>query len=391
METADLLEIAARGEDGKHQFKANITNAQSLSEELVAFSNSSGGRIFVGISDDGTVSGLTREDIRRLNGLVANSCTNNVRPPINPQTENIATPRGLVMVVTVAEGLSKPYMDNNGTIWVKSGSDKRRVTAREEIQRMFQSAGLIHGDEIPANGLTIADLDTEYFRAFLENSFGESVDNQAVSLPTLLENMNLMQKGIFNVSGALLFAKNPSFKLPIFIVKAISYPGNEIDEGRYNDSQDISGKIADIFQKTMNFVLGNIRHKQEGQGINAPGIPEIPRIVLEELIANSLIHRDYFVSAPVRVFVFEDRVTIISPGHLPNNLTIENIKRGNSNIRNPILASYATRILPYRGLGSGIIRAVKAYPHIEFQDDHAGNQFTAIIRRQPQLAREHST
>lgn len=388
METAELLEIAARGEDGKHQFKANVTNAQSLSEELVAFSNSSGGRIFIGISDDGTVSGLTREDIGRLNKLVANSSTNNVRPPINLQTENIATPGGLVMVVTVVDGISKPYMDNNGAIWVKSGSDKRKVTSREEIQRMFQSAGLIHGDEIPANGLTIADLDTEYFKAFFEKSFGESVDTQSVPLPALLENMNLMKNGIFNVSGALLFAKNPSFRLPTFIVKAISYPGSEIDEAKYIDSQDISGKIADIFQRSMSFVLGNIRHKQEKQGINAPGVPEIPRIVLEELIANALIHRDYFVSAAVRIFVFENRVQIISPGHLPNNLTIENIKSGNSNIRNPILASYATRMLPYRGLGSGIIRALKAYPNIEFQDDHEGNQFSAIIRRQAQLAEE---
>ena len=63
------------------------------------------------------------------------------------------------------------------------------------------------------------------------------------------------------------------------------------------------------------------------------------------------------------------------------DLTIENIKRGNSNIRNPILASYATKILPYRGLGSGIIRALRAYSDIEFEDDHDGNQFKAIIKR----------
>jgi len=247
---------------------------------------------------------------------------------------------------------------------------------------------MIHGDEIPANGLTIADLDTEYFKAFFEKSFGESVDRQDVPLPALLENMNLMEKGVLNVSGALLFARNPSFRLPIFIVKAVSYPGTEIDERNYIDSQDISGKIADIFQRSMSFVLGNIKHRQEEQGINSLGIPEIPRIVFEELIANALIHRDYFVSVPVRIFVFEDRINIISPGHLPNNLTIANIKSGISNIRNPILASFATRILPYRGLGSGIIRALKAYPHIEFQDDHEGNQFSAIIRRQAQSAEE---
>lgn len=382
MEAAEVLELAARGEDSKHQFKANVRNAQSLSEELVAFSNSGGGRLFIGISDSGTVSGLDLDDMRRLNGLVTNVCTQNVHYPINVQTENVVTPGGLVMVITVVDGINKPYMDNNGVIWVKSGADKRKVTSREELQRMFQSAGLIHGDEVPAHGLTVGDLDTQYFENFLERSFGETVDKQGVPLATLLENMNLMRNGTLNISGALLFSKNPSFKLPAFIVKAISYPGTEVDQEKYIDSQDISGKIADTFQRSMSFVLGNIKHKQDDQGINAPGNPEIPRIVLEELIANALIHRDYFVVAPIRLFVFIDRIEIISPGHLPNNLTLENVKRGNSNIRNPILASYATRVLPYRGLGNGIIRALKAYPDIEFQDDRAGNQFKAIIRRQ---------
>ncbi len=382
METAKLLEIIARDEDSTHQFKANVTNAQSLSEELCAFSNSGGGQIFIGISNDGTFSGLAREDMGRLNQLVSNTSTNNVRPPINPRTENVSTSDGLVMVVTVADGVSKPYMDNNGAIWVKCGSDKRKVTSREEIQRLFQSAGLIHGDGVPANDLTIADLDTNYFKAFFEKDRGESVDKQDVPLSGLLENMNLMKNGILNISGALLFAENPSLRLPIFIVKAIAYPGAVIDEENYIDSQDIKGKIADVFQKSMSFVGGNIKHLQKDQGINAPGDWEIPRIAFQELIANALIHRDYFVSAPVRMFVFSDRVEIVSPGCLPNNLTIENIKSGNSNIRNPILASYATKVMPYRGLGSGIIRALKAYPNIEFENATDGNLFKVTVLRQ---------
>lgn len=381
METTELIEIIGRGEDGKHQFKANFTNVNALAAELVAFSNSGGGRIFIGVSDDGSFAGLTRDDMGRLNQLLSNAASQSVRPPINPQTVNISTPEGLVMVVNVPDGVSKPYMDNSGAFWVKSGPDKRKVTSREEIQRMYQSAGLIHGDEIPAAGLTVADLDSEYFWVFFKKNFGESADDLDVALPLLLENMNLMKDGVLNVSGAMLFAKNPSFRLPIFIIKTVAYPGTEIHEEKYIDSQDITGKIADIYHKSMSFVLGNIKHIQKDQGVNAPGEPEIPRIVLEELIANALIHRDYFVSAPVRIFVFQDRVEIISPGHLPNNLTIENIKRGNSNIRNPILASYATKILPYRGLGSGIIRALRAYSDIEFEDDHDGNQFKAIIKR----------
>ena len=106
-------------------------------------------------------------------------------------------------------------------------------------------------------------------------------------------------------------------------------------------------------------------------------------MVFEELITNALIHRDYFVSATIRLFIFPDRIEIISPGHLPNNLTVAKIKLGNSNIRNPILVSFASRILPYRGLGSGIMRALAAWPDIEFIDDRENNLFKAIIKRPP--------
>ncbi|RLB88026.1 MAG: ATP-dependent DNA helicase RecG [Deltaproteobacteria bacterium] len=381
MEIAELLEIIAHGEDSRHQFKANITNETSLARELVAFSNSGGGNLFIGVSDDGTFSGLTREDMGRLNQLVSNAASQQVRPPVNPQTENIATPDGLVMRVIVPDGISKPYMDKDGVIWVKSGADKRKATSREEIQRLYQSAGLIHGDEIPVPGMTLSDLDIVYFKQFFEETFGEPIERQEISLQDILYNMNLMKDGVLNVSGALLFAKNPNLRLPVFIVKAVAFPGNDIHETTYLDSRDITGKLSDIFHQSMSFVLGNIRHIQDDQDVNAPGRPEIPRIVLEELIANALIHRDYFVSAPVRIFVFDNRVEIISPGHLPNNLTVENIKAGNSNIRNPILASYATKILPYRGLGSGITRALKAYPYIDFKDDHDGNLFKVTVWR----------
>jgi len=382
METPELIEIIGRDEDSRHQFKANVTNETSMAQEMVSFSNSGGGSIFVGVSNDGTFTGLTREDMGRLNQLVSNASSQQVRPPINPLTENINTPNGMVMRIEVPDGVSKPYMDKNGVIWVKSAGDKRKATSREEIQRLYQSAGLIHGDEIPVQGLTIADLDIDYFKTFFERNFRESLEEQELSPKVLLKNMNLFKNGAFNVSGALLFAKNPSLRLPVFITKAIAFPGREIHETEYLDSQDITGKIADIFQKSIGFILGNIRHIQKNQGVNASGEPEIPRVALEELVANALIHRDYFVSAPVRIFVFSNRVEIVSPGHLPNNLTIENIKMGNSNIRNPTLASYATKILPYRGIGSGIVRALNAYPNIDFEDNHDGNLFIATVWRE---------
>ncbi len=384
METEELLEIIGRDEDARYQFKANVTNETSFAQEMVAFSNSGGGEIFIGVSNDGTFAGLTREDMGRLNQLVSNAASQHVRPPINPKTENIAAPEGLVMRIVVPDGIGKPYMDKNGVIWVKSGADKRKATSREEVQRLYQQAGLVHGDQVPVPGLTIDDLDVDYFKAFFERQFGESWENQGVPLPVLLQNMNLLKDGVFNVSGALVFAKNPSFMLPVFIVKAIAFPGNDIHATDYLDSRDITGKLADMFHQSLSFLMANLRHVQGDRNVNASGECEIPRLALEELVANALIHRDYFVSAPVRIFVFTDRIEIISPGHLPNDLTIENIKNGNSNIRNPILASYAAKTLPYRGLGSGIIRALREYPDIGFEDDRDGNKFKVIIWRKNQ-------
>ncbi|MGL5110370.1 MAG: RNA-binding domain-containing protein [Vibrio ordalii] len=380
METEELLAIIANGEDSRHQFKENITRTESLVPELAAFSNSKGGLLLIGVTDDGDIQGLTVDDMGRINQLVSNAAKD-VRPPIAVTTENIALPSGMVMVVDVPEGISKPYMDGNLHVWVKNSANKSRVSAREELLRMFQSSALVHADEIPVNGSSVADIDQEFFGAFFEREYGERVEDQDVSRAQLLENMNLAKNGQLNICGALLFASKPHIRLPVFIVKAVAFPGVDIEDEHYIDSQDINGKLSDVFQKVLGFVLANIRHVQNEQSINSVGEPEIPRIVLEELIANALIHRDYFVSAPIKVLVFADRIEIVSPGHLPNNLTIENIKMGNSNVRNPILASFAPKVLPYRGLGSGIKRAIKAYPDIEFIDDRAGNAFKAIIKR----------
>ncbi len=126
---------------------------------------------------------------------------------------------------------------------------------------------------------------------------------------------------------------------------------------------------------------GRLRRVQGDQGFNSPGILEVPEVALQELLVNALVHRDYFTSASIRILVFRDRIDIISPGHLPDSLSIDDIRHGKTNRRNPTLSEHAFRLLPYRGMGSGIPRALGEWPQIELISEVSGNQFTARVQR----------
>ncbi|MBW1612605.1 MAG: putative DNA binding domain-containing protein [Deltaproteobacteria bacterium] len=381
MEALELIEILERGEDSGHQFKANITNAESLAGDMVAFANTKGGMIIIGADNNGRIARLTADDIRRLNQLLANTATNNVKNPINPITENVKIGDDLLMVVHIAEGTNKPYMDNNGVVWVKSGSDKRRVTSREELRRLFQSSDLVHADEVPVNGSTENDIDLKYFKDFYQKEYEEDFERSEIPFIQVLNNLNLARNNNLNIAGLLLFGKEPEKYKPAFIIKAVAFVGNDPAGDKYRDSIDIKGKLEEQYKGAIDFLKRNLKYIQDKKGINTLGNLEIPPIVLEELVVNALIHRNYFINTSIRLFIFDNRIEIISPGRLPNNLTIENIKSGNSNIRNDIITSFATKVLPYRGIGTGIRRAIKNYPDIDFVNDMEGEQFVAIIKR----------
>jgi len=385
MEATELADLIGRGEDSRTQFKEalDFTNAKSLAGEMAAFANSKGGKILIGVDDDGSVTGLTPGDIRRLNQLVSNTATNCVRPSINPHTENVSVGGQVVMVLAVSEGVSKPYADNDGVFWVKSGADKRRVTSREEIQRMLQSSGLVHADEVPIDGTSPEDIDMEHFEAFFTKLYEKSPGETGIPPEQLLNNLGLARGAKLNLAGLMLFGRNPQRHRPAFAVKAVSFAGTDPAGDTYRDSQDIDGCLRKLYKDTIYFITRNLRRVQGGKGFNTIGDLELPLVVLEELVANMLLHRDYFVSAPWRVFIFDDRIELISPGALPNSITVENIRNGVSVMRNPLIASFATKAdeLPYRGIGTGIRRALAAVPGLGLESDHERNLFVAHIPR----------
>ena len=376
-----LQALTANGEDSRHQFKRDFAHADSLAAELVAFANGLGGVLLIGVNDDGSVQGLSGSDVARLNQMLSNAASQHIKPAINPVSTNVRTENGLVMVVEVQSGLNKPYMDQQGRMWVKSGADKRQVTAREEMQRLFQQTGSLHADTSPVPRTSMADLDVNAFTRYFERRYDQTPASTGLAFDQLLHSLNLLYQGACTLAGLLLFGKAPSVHLPAFVVKAVSFPGTVLHDSHYNDSEDIDGPLPEQYQRCMAFIKRNLRHVQGQQGFNSPGQLEVPPAVFEELLVNALVHRDYFISAPVRLLIFADRIEITSPGHLPNHLDTEQIRFGLSNLRNPTLASHAFHLLPYRGLGTGIPRAVAAWQQVQLLDDQRSHQFKAIIQR----------
>lgn len=382
MEALTLLDIISGGENSRVQFKRTIKSSEDIAKEMVAMSNSIGGMIIVGVEDKtGQIIGLNFEDIKRSNEFLANASTNNVKPPIYILTEIVSIEGKKILVVHINEGSSKPYCDNNGIVWIKSGSDKRRVTDNIEYARLLQSSGLISADEMVVAGTSLDDFNLEKFKIFFETNYEQTIEATSLSVTQLLHNLNLMKDEQLNLAGLLLFGKEPQRYKPAFLIRAVSFFGDDIAGQEYRDSRDILGDLEKLFQQGMDFLLNNLHYIQKGRNFNTLGILEISRVALEEILQNALIHRDYFKNAPIRILIFDNRVEIISPGKLPNNLTVENIKFGNVVIRNHLLASFATKMLPYRGLGTGIKRSIKEQPNIEFINDVSGEQFIAIIPR----------
>jgi len=192
----------------------------------------------------------------------------------------------------------------------------------------------------------------------------------------------LIKDNCLTLTGLLLFGKNPQHFRPLFSIQCVSVLDDNIQTNKYDDKElPFDGDLKTIFENAVAFITRNLHKTQSDKSFNSLPQTEIPYEVFEELIVNALIHRNYFINSTIKIFIYSDRIEIISPGVLPNSLTVENILSGISIPRNPTLQSIAQFILPYSGLGTGIIRIKNMYPNIVFKNIISKEQFIAIIKK----------
>lgn len=242
---------------------------------------------------------------------------------------------------------------------------------------------------LEVHGTSINDIDGKQFSDYFKKEFGRPYEERQLTFEQALRAKRVLRNNHLTLAGLLFFGKDPQGIKPAFTIKAVSYIGNDIADNQYRSKpKDLTGTIPELFEKSIDFLKSNLDYIQSGESFNSQGKLEISSIALEELLQNALVHRDYFKNSPIRLLIFHNRVEIISPGKLPNRLTVEDIKFGNPVIRNNQLVAFSTHTLPFSGLGSGIKRAIAEEPGIELINDIDGEQFKVII---PRPTKESST
>lgn len=375
----DLIDLIAGGENSGIEFKRDDIAPRDLAKELVAFVNLEGGRVLLGVEDDGTVSGITRTPAE-VEEWVMNACRTLVRPGLIPFLQIVpeVEPGRAVAVVQVERGwtVHQRWFNNRPFYYIRVGSESREMDA-PELERLFQQRGSFRVEirPVPGSGLEHLDLGRlrDYFERVRQQDAPDLAD--ADGWTRLLLNTEIMVQEdtpSCSVAGLLLFGRNPNRFLPQAGITAAVYPGTEKDLTR---PTVVTGPMVSLFQDTaagLEIVEPGIidrvmafleRHATDGEELGGGAWRTVrwhyPREALREALVNAVAHRDYLLAATdIEVAVYENRIEIISPGRLTNGITPERMRAGCRAARNQLVKDTLRDYGYMEHLGLGVPRKI---------------------------------
>lgn len=410
MNRLELDGLIRNGENSGVDFKRDDVPANNLAKVAAAFLNLEGGHILLGVEDDGTVSGLSREPCE-AEEWVMQVLRDNVQPSVIPFWETVAWDQNRVVgVITLpADAPDKPYKVRRGSgAWVtqvRVGTTTRDAS-REEEARLYMQSGQLQYDRKPVSGANLDDLDprrlTDYFRNVRGQDCPEPPDREGWT--RLLINTELMTedrgRAIPSAGGLLLFGSHPKKLMPQAGISAAAYVGTAKD---YNARarETLSGPLVSLFttlgkdatgpyprlartfsetgavteagviEQALDFVRRNIgvQAAVDGGGQRRERW-DYPLDAVREAIVNAVAHRDYTISVmDIELSLYSNRIEIISPGRLPNTVTVEKMRAGYRASRNELIKEVLRDYRYIEATGLGIPRKI-----IEGMREHNGTE-----------------
>ncbi|MBI4219014.1 MAG: putative DNA binding domain-containing protein [Chloroflexi bacterium] len=382
MNRTELGELIRNGENSGVEFKRDDVRPEKLAEEMAALLNIEGGHILLGVEKDRTVSGLTRQP-EQAEEWVMEIARTHLRPAAIPYWETIEWDAGrIVGVVSLpADAPDKPYKAKRASAWmtqIRVGTTTRDATDEEEV-RLYQQSGRLQYDRKPVPGSTLTDLDprrlVNYFRNVREQVSPDENDQEGWE--HLLVNTDLMVedrgRAIPSAGGLLLFGVKPNRYLPQAGVTAVAYSGTEKDY-EAKERATLRGPVvallsesdvlieAGVIEQTMEFARRNMgRAASIDEGGRRQERWDYPLEAIREAVVNAIAHRDYTITVTdIELSIYADRIEVISPGRLPNTVTVEKMRAGYRASRNELIKEVLRDYRYVEATGLGVPRKIVA-------------------------------
>ena len=358
MRKAELMELLANGENSTVEFKRDDVRPEQIAKEIVALANFRGGHLILGVEDDGSISGITRAHNEEW---VMEIISQKIHPLLLPSYEKIKFDNDMyVAVISMPPGPSKPYvMRHNGheDIYIRVGSTSR-IATREQQMRLFEIGGMLHTELLPVPRTDINCLDLVRIENYLKDIVHDPEIPQSQSeWNDRLKNMGFLTEthGLTycTIAGLVLFGKSPRTFLRQYGIRIIVYPTLEksyktlfektLDSplvGRIDSTGQtkkiIDKGIIDLFVEATDPYI-SFRSEVVEPDLSRSKYNAYPLEAIRESILNALVHRDWTRSIEIEINIYPDRMEIVSPGALPNSMSVEKMKAGQRSPRNPII------------------------------------------------------
>lgn len=404
---SELLEIIANGENSGVEFKRDDVRPEQLAKEIVALANLQGGRVLLGVEDDGSISGVQRDDLETW--VMDTVFGRYIHPLILPFYEELALDDGKrVAVVTITQGTAKPYVlrsNNREEIYVRVGSTSRLAT-REQQARLFESGGMLHAETLPVSGTSLGSLDMARLADYLVNVAGDlEAPATTEDWERRLEGLGLLVaredgRPVCTIAGLVLFGRSPRRSLRQAGVRWMSFAGDDMEyqaqddtlvdgpmvalfEGRAGVGRQLvePGLVERLVDRMRPFISEESNASSEG--LRRERVYRYPLDALRETILNALVHRDWTRSLEVEVVNYADRLEVVSPGTLQNSMTIEKMLAGQRSPRNPIIVEIMRDYgyVDMRGMGvrRKIVPLTREYTGRDAQFDLTEDHLRVVI------------
>ncbi len=337
------------------EFKESLPNTNKLLQEAIAFANHYGGRIVIGVRDDGTIKGIDESHAEQLLEFINNTFYREITPPLMPLVFTRRFGDRVVLIIEVHEGTTKPYHLTSvgvkeGT-YIRVGRSSVRATA-DTIQMLQWTARGKFPDEYPVYRASWNNIDEQKFRSFLKNrkTRGSTPDLRKIALSYRIITEE-QGREFATTAGILLFGKETQALLSECHIVCSQFKG--ISGRDALRSIDCTGTLFEQFEQAFSFTTSCLSKSFQIKSVVRSEEYEIPLIALREIFLNAVVHRDYSIKAPTKIAIFDDRIEVFSPGNFPGPLTSDLLEAGITYVRNAFVCKVFREAGYIEKLGTG--------------------------------------